>query len=200
MIAPKRDWRPRKIQRLPSSTTTTFTRFGSAGSASAANGVAAVAISAAPLSSRCTNASMVSRLNLRLIALHVDDDRIGNRPRHLGHAIRPAQVLRRGHHAARAERPQGVDDPLIVRRHDDLFDAPALAHLVHDVLHQRLAGFTDDDFAGETCGSKPRGYNGNRSQSRSSCNQFGSTQNCEARIRSSAGVCQEMRRGGGGSV
>jgi hypothetical protein len=88
-------------------------------------------------------------LDLRLIALHVNDDVIAEIPRHLRDPIRPALMRRRGHDAVRLKRPQGIDDPLIVGGNDGFAHQFALAHLIDHVLDERFTGAGGDNFGGE---------------------------------------------------
>ena len=57
----------------------------------------------------------------------------------------------------RAERPQRIDDALIIRRDDHLAHALALLRLIHHVLNERLAGLGGENFGGKRVDPKRAG-------------------------------------------
>jgi hypothetical protein len=69
-----------------------------------------------------------------LVALDVDDDRAGERARHLGESIRAGRVVRARHDGDAAEAIDRLGDPVIVGRDDDGVDGGRHRHAVVDVF------------------------------------------------------------------
>jgi hypothetical protein len=99
----------------------------------------------------------VPGIHLRLVALDVDHDVAREPLDRLGHAIRPAPVLRRGHHRLAAGLPHRVRDARVVGGHDDPFRAPREPGLPQDVDHERQSGLAEQGLAGQPGGAVARG-------------------------------------------
>ena len=83
---------------------------------------------------------------------------------------------------------QGVSNSLIIGGNDNLFDSPAFAHLIDDVLDQWPAGFVGKEFGGKTGGSIAGGNDDCRSQVRP---RF----SCQKRPTQTAGRMYECSKG-----
>ena len=74
-----------------------------------------------------------------LIPLHIDQYSMPRKqPRRLGNAIRPTRMLRRCHHHPRPKRLPSLHNPLIIRRDDNVIHLPTVLTSLPHMLHQRL--------------------------------------------------------------
>jgi hypothetical protein len=77
-------------------------------------------------------------------------------------------MTRVGHHATGSKRRKRIHDAPIIGCDDYLLYKPALAHTIHDMLHERPAGFAGENLGWKARRTKAGGNNDRRSQSRAS--------------------------------
>ena len=92
----------------------------------------------------------VSGIDFGFVALDVDDDVDGAGGDGFGDTVGAAAMVGAGKAPGGVELITGVTDELMVGGDDDLVDEAGLADLLVDVLDEVLAGFSGENFSGES--------------------------------------------------